>query len=211
MGYTEKDFEQMLKQDEEVYANLLQIEKLLRDHEKSWTNGQSINQVEFDKFIVLENKYKHIKTQYLARQHDYKTNATYQFGKKISDWVSEFTDSMLGTGLNGAPIAIPVGYVVGALIVVGAIAYFCGKYADQTDIDYAESLRIVNEVSKVNPKLADKMLASLTEAKKSENSTSVATVTKIVFGVGLLILAYTQRHKIKKAVQQLKITTNGTT
>jgi len=205
MDYTEKDLEKMLQQDEEVYANLLQVEKLLKDHQKSWTKGKSINQVEFDKLYALEQEYKAIKSRYEARQKDYKTNKSYQFGKKISKWVSEFTASLSESlGLNGIPLAIPVGYVIGAVLVVGAVAYFCGKYANETKIDFAKSLEIISEVSKVNPDLAEKMLRSLDKAKEGEQGIKPSTIVTVTLSIGLLILGYRNRDKIGNYLKQLK-------
>ena len=195
-NFTERDFEIMLKKDENNYANLLQIEKILRDHEIAWTKGASISDEDFNKRQALENQYKVLKERYQARQNDYKNNAVYKFGKKISGWVTEFTNKITSSlGLNGIPLAIPVAYVAGAVIVTGAIAYFCGKYFSQTQIDYTESLKVVAETAKLNPELAKDMLKSLNKAKEKEN-TSFSPLAKGALIVGLGVLVYTQRDKL---------------
>lgn len=207
MVYTEKDFDKMLKADEEVYANLLQIKKLIEDHHKSWTAGKPINDVEFKKLQVLEDQYKLIKAKYEARQNDYKTNSVYKFSTTVSKWVSDFTDEMASyVGLGAAPIAVPVAWVIGIAAGAAVIAYFCAKYSDETQIDYSDSLKVIAEVAKVNPPLAKAMHNSLNELKKLEIENSglkVSTVLKVVAGIGLVYLLYVNQEKVKTNFKKL--------
>lgn len=205
MNYTQEDFERMLKKDEEVYVNLLQIEKIVSREQNAWTNGKPINQIEFNKLMQLENEAKEIRKRYETRQNDYKTNKTFEFGQTISNWVSDFTDDVLNSiGLGAVQIAVPVAWVVGTALVTGVIVYFCTAYFTETEIDYTDSLRIVKEVSEVNPELADKMLDSLNHAKSEEikhKTSLVKNVGSLAITIGLAYLIYSNREKIPKLLK----------
>lgn len=211
MVYTEKDFQAMLKLDEDVYANILQIEKQLQVHYDSWTIGHPISDADYKIVDQAEKVLEVLKSRYASRQKEYTTNTTYNFAKTTTQWVSDFTDDIMNfIGLGAIQIALPVAWVVGTAIVVGAVTFFCTKYFTQTQIDFNQGLETVADLAKVNPGLAQKMLDGLMVAKKEETKAQNSTAKQIVsllaiFGLGYM--AYTNRDKIINKVKSLNLKT----
>lgn len=215
MLYTEKEFQAMLKMDEELYVNLLQMDKHLQSIEEGWRQGIPITDENFNLLQQLTADYNRLKSKYEARQHEYRTNKTYSFSQKTNEWVQEYTSDMLkflafgfaGTPinwLNGVQLAVPVAWVVGTALAAGVITYFCTKYFTETEIDYNEGLNAVTELAKINPELADKMLVGLNKVKQDEIKTSS---TKQLLTIGVLVgigyLAYKNRDKIKDTIANI--------
>lgn len=212
--YTEDDFKAMLKLDEDVYANILQIDKQIKAHHDSWTAGQPITDEDFQIIQRAEAISESLKSSYLARQEEYASNKTYQFAKTTTKWVNDFTYDMMrfigmgfgqsGNWLGAVQVAVPVAWVVGTTLVVGAVTYFCTKYFNQTQIDLNQGLETVSELAKVNPELAEKMLKGLMLAKREETKAQNSTAKHIVSFLAILgvsYLAYNHRDKIVSTVK----------
>lgn len=181
-------FEQMLATDKKVFANIVKMKALIAERRKPATdfnNGSRKvfkNATEAKAYAADLNKlireFNEILIAYKERQADYRNNSLYKLGNKIKETNDKVITYFKGlwsdlTGLNGlgeptTALIIPISIAAGATLTAVAIAYFVGKYYENTLVDYNDSLKTIKELAKTDPVLAAKALDKLNEIEKEQ-------------------------------------------
>ncbi len=186
-------FELMLETDKKTFEMLATYEIFLKSTPSSAPN-----------YALIKSTYEKVLSSYNARQTDYKTNTLYKLGNAIADYADKTTAwfkdqlSKVGSwfGLGAAPLVVPVAIVAGSALTLTAVAYFVYKYQSKTVVDYNELAKVLPELFRANPALAERFLndaLKVTElSKKSGFFNQLSQGGKIAIataGTGLLLFA----------------------
>lgn len=212
----QETFQKMLELDKLIYENVIQAKALLKegikqikDYEERNIRIKFQNNEQKESFKIKLNekirKYNTIISAYIKRQKDYRENTIYKLGKSIQDWANSTTNYLTNlwntivSSLGVVPLIVPAAWVIGTTVSIGVVTFFIKQYYSETIIDYNESLKLITDIGKFNPELADKMFEDLNKAKEKESKSGItaqigmgAKIALIITGsavaIGLVIL-----------------------